>query len=69
MKDKMTPDQSAMIIADWEHGELTSCEGYECDNCALNKRLPKSLVGSMVKLTMCNVLMSMCTMLSEVEHD
>lgn len=69
MKEKITPDQIAMIIADLEHGELTSCEGYECNNCALNKRLPKSLVGTVINLTICNVLMSMSTMLSEVEHD
>ncbi len=68
MKDKFTPDQIAMIIADFEHGELTSCKGYECDNCALNKELPVSLIGTR-KMTICNMLVNMSVLLNEVEHD
>lgn len=65
---KMNPDQIAMIVADMEHGELTTCKGFECDNCALNKELPLSLVGNR-KATICNVLTEMSVVLNEVEHD
>lgn len=68
MKDKLNPDQIAMIIADMEHGELTSCEGFDCENCALNKELPVSLVNRK-KVTICNALVEMSVVLNEVEHD
>lgn len=68
MKTKINPDQIAMIIADIEHGELTSCAGFECENCALNKELPISLVGNKI-VTICNALVGISTMLNEVEYD
>ena len=68
MKIKINPDQLAMIIADMEHGELTSCAGFECENCALNKELPISLVGKK-KVTLCNALVEMSAVLNEVEYD
>lgn len=68
MKIKINPDQVAMIIADWEHGEVTTCQGFECENCALNKELPISLVGNK-KVTLCNTMAEMSTVLNEVEHD
>lgn len=68
MKTKINPDQIAMIIADMEHGELTSCAGFECENCALGKELPISLI-KRNKVTICNVLTEMATILNEVEHD
>lgn len=68
MKNKFNPDQIAMIIADMEHGELTTCTGFECKNCALNKELPISLVGKK-KVTICNALVYMSVELNEVEYD
>lgn len=68
MKDKLTPDQIAMIVADWEDGELSTCEEYACDNCPLEKELPKSLVGTK-KMTICDMLVNMSVLLHEVEHD
>lgn len=68
MKEKLNPDQIAMIIADIEHGELTTCTGFDCENCALNKELPISLVGKK-KVTLCNALTDMSAVLNEVEHD
>lgn len=68
MKEKLNPDQIAMIIADIEHGELTTCIGFDCENCALNKELPISLVGKK-KVTLCNALTDMSAVLNEVEHD
>lgn len=68
MKNKFNPDQIAMIIADMEHGELTSCTGFECENCALNKELPISLVGRK-KVTICTGLVEMSVVLNEVEHE
>ena len=68
MKEKLNPDQLAMIIADMEHGELTDCKGFECSNCALNKELPICIVGNK-KLTICNGLVAMSTILNEVEYD
>ena len=68
MKGKITQDQLAMIIADMEHGEITTCEGCECDNCPLNKELPISLVG-FKRVTICNALVYMSTMLNEVEYE
>lgn len=68
MKDKLTPDQIAMIVADWEDGELSTCKEYECDNCPLNKELPISLVG-INKVTICNMLVNMSVLLNEVEYD
>lgn len=65
---KINPDQLAMIVADIEHGELTTCEGFTCENCALNKELPLPLVGNR-KATICNVLVKMSIVLNEVEHD
>ena len=66
-KNKHSQDQIAMLIADWEHGELTECT-CECENCPLNKELPVKLVGKQ-KMTMCNMLTEMSALFNEVEHD
>ena len=68
MKAKLNPDQVAMVIADWEHGELTTCKGFKCENCALYKELPISLVGNK-RVILCNALVEMSAVLNEVEHD
>lgn len=35
MKNKLTPDDIAMIIADMQHGELTTCIDISCKKCPL----------------------------------
>lgn len=67
MKFKIDPDQFAMLISDMEHGEFTSCIGYECDNCPLSKELPVSVVKH--KMTLCNMLVTMSMVLNEVEYE
>ena len=67
-KNKLTPDQIAMVVADWEHGEHTTCKKNLCDNCPLGKELPISVVGKQ-KMTLCNMLCEMATVLNEVEHE
>lgn len=66
MKRKLNPDQVAMIIADWQHGEFTTCQGFECENCALNEELPISFVDNN-KVTLCNVMVQMSEVLNEVK--
>ncbi|HSQ89773.1 hypothetical protein [Romboutsia sp.] len=68
MKNKLNPDQVAMIIADWHDGELMSCKKAVCENCALNKELPIAVVG-VKKMTLCNMMCEMATVLHEVEHE
>lgn len=68
MKKKLNPDDIAMIIADWEDGELTTCEGIECDNCPLDKQVPLPL-RTRKSVSMCNLIMEMSLIMSEVEHD
>ena len=36
MKNKLTPDNIAMILADAQHGEWTTCEGVSCKKCPLS---------------------------------
>ena len=68
MKKKLSPDDIAMIIADWEDGELTTCEGIECDNCPLDKQVPLPL-RTRNSVSICNLIMEMSMIMSEVEHD
>ena len=68
MKKKLNPDDIAMIIADWEDGELTTCEGIECDNCPLDKQVPLPL-RTRNSISICNLIMEMSLVMSEVEHD
>lgn len=36
MKKKLNQDDLAMIIADMEHGELTTCSTIDCEKCPLD---------------------------------
>lgn len=66
-KNKVDQDQIAMLIADWQHGELTECTCI-CEKCPLNDELPINLVGKN-KITMCNILTEMSCILNEVQND
>lgn len=39
MKNKLTPDDIAMILADIQHGEWTTCEGVKCKECPLSLKV------------------------------
>lgn len=64
-KNRVDQDQMAMLIADWEHGELTECT-CDCENCPLNEELPIYILGHR-KITMCNLLVEMSCILNEVQ--
>lgn len=61
-KNKIDPDFLAYIIADMDHGEITTCDGFDCSTCKLNKELPYFLVGNN-KITICNMLVEMSNLL------
>lgn len=66
-KTKLDQDQVTMILADWEHGELTKCT-CECENCALNEELPIRIVGRK-KITYCNMLTEMSVLINGEYND
>lgn len=67
MKNKIDQDQMAMLIADWEDGELTTCRDITCENCPLNKKV--KVTSAYRFQTMCSILVEMSIRLSEVEYD
>lgn len=62
LKNKLDQDQVAMIIADWVHGELTTCDDMplNCAGCPLDKDF-------MNGNTICRTLELMAEKLEEVE--
>ena len=53
VKEKLTPEEIAWILADAEHGEITTCENEQCTKCILNKKLPKEFK---LDITICSAL-------------
>lgn len=62
LKSKLNQDQIAMIIADWTHGELTTCDDMppDCNGCPLDKNF---INGN----TICQTIELMAEKLEEVE--
>ena len=63
-KSKLTPDQVAMIIADWQDGELFSCKDINCKNCVLNIVYDKK-----TGFTICDSFIAMSERLNDVEDE
>ena len=66
MKNKIDVDQLAMILADFEHGEITTCKGFECKTCPLGK--DTTFIVKNKKLDICDMLIHISNLLSEVEE-
>lgn len=64
LKNKLTPDEIAMIIVDFLDGELTTCKDVECENCPLHKKI--ELDGDYSK-TICNIMVKSAKALEENE--
>ena len=74
MKNKLTPDQLAMILADFTHGELNSCNGYSCENCTMSKMLKldlksKSMKVAELEMSICALVLQISESFNEVEND
>ena len=65
-KKKFDQDMIAMILADFQHGELTECT-CECENCPLNKEMTLRLAKN--KCSICNMLTEISELLNEVEYE
>lgn len=65
MKNKIDVDQVAMILADFNHGEVTTCKGTDCDNCPLGKDFLE-IEGKTADI--CDVLMMISDELEKVEE-
>lgn len=58
MKNKIDQDTIAMIIADFQHGELTTCT-CECKDCPLYKSIPIETK----KFRICDLLTEISTLI------
>ena len=63
MKNKIDQDMVAMIIADFQHGELTTCT-CECKDCPLYRRVNKDS-----ETRICDLLTEISVLLDKVEYD
>ena len=67
-KNKINQEGIALIIADFQHGEITECT-CECIVCPLNKKLPVELVAKESNLTICNMLTEMSVLYEVNKND
>lgn len=64
MKNKLTPDEIAMIIVDFLDGELTTCKEVECTNCPLSEIVT---INGCFTSTICGLLVKSAHKLNEDE--